>query len=71
MPLKFISDIVLSLQTFDNKERIIIKLIIYKIYISSLTYRKFILINISNILIDITRVENSNLLYLGECLDIL
>ena len=50
IPLKFISDLVLALQTLDNEERIIIKLIIYKIYISSLTYRKFILKNISNIL---------------------
>ena len=71
IPLKFISDLVLALQTLDNEERIIIKLIIYKIYISSLTYRKFILKNISNILIDITRDENSNLLCLGECLDLL
>ena len=71
IPLKFISDLVLALQTLDNEERIIIKLIIYKIYISSLTYRKFILKNISNILIDITRDENTNLLCLGECLDLL
>ncbi len=71
IPLKFISDLVFALQTLDNEERIIIKLIIYKIYISSLTYRKFILKNISNILIDITRDENTNLLCLGECLDLL
>ena len=36
IPLKFISDLVLAMQTLDNEERIIIKLIIYKIYISSL-----------------------------------
>ena len=71
IPLKFISDLVLAMQTLDNEERIIIKLIIYKIYISSLHYRKFILNNICNILIDITRNENINLLCLGECLDLI
>ena len=71
IPLKFISDLILALQTLDNEERIIIKLIIYKIYISSLNYRTFILNNICNILIDITRNENINLLCLGECLDLI
>ena len=71
LPLEFISNLVFSLQTLDNEERIIIKMIIYKIYVSSLTYRKFILKNISNMLIDITNDVKTNLLCLDECLDLL
>ena len=71
LPLEFISNLVFSLQTLDNEERILIKIIIYKIYVSSLTYRKFILKNISNMLIDITNDEKTNLLCLDECLDLL
>ena len=71
LPLEFISNLVFSLQTLDNEERIIIKMIIYKIYVSSLTYRKFILKNISNMLIDITNDIKTNLLCLDECLDLL
>ena len=71
LPLEFISNLVFSLQTLDTEERILIKMIIYKIYISSLTYRKFILKNISNMLIDITNDNKTNLLCLDECLDLL
>ena len=71
LPLEFISNLVFSLQTLDNEERILIKMIIYKIYVSSLTYRKFILKNISNMLIDITNDSKTNLLCLDECLDLL
>ena len=71
LPLEFISNLVFSLQTLDNEERILIKIIIYKIYVSSLTYRKFILKNISNMLIDITNDIKTNLLCLDECLDLL
>ena len=71
LPLEFISNLVFSLQTLDTEERILIKMIIYKIYVSSLTYRKFILKNISNMLIDITNDNKTNLLCLDECLDLL
>ena len=71
LPLDFISNLVFSLQTLDTEERILIKMIIYKIYVSSLTYRKFILKNISNMLIDITNDNKTNLLCLDECLDLL
>ena len=71
LPLEFISNLVFSLQTLDNEERILIKMIIYKIYVSSLTFRKFILKNISNMLIDITNDNKTNLLCLDECLDLL
>jgi hypothetical protein len=71
LPLEFISNLVFSLQTLDSEERILIKIIIYKIYVSSLTYRKFILKNISNMLIDITNDNKTNLLCLDECLDLL
>ena len=71
LPLDFISNLVFSLQTLDNEERILIKMIIYKIYVSSLTYRKFILKNISNMLIDVTNDNKTNLLCLDECLDLL
>ena len=71
LPLEFISNLVFSLQTLDNEERILIKIIIYKIYVSSLTYRKFILKNISNMLIDVTNDIKTNLLCLDECLDLL
>ena len=71
LPLEFISNLVFSLQTLDHEERILIKIIIYKIYVSSLTYRKFILKNISNMLIDITNDVKTNLLCLDECLDLL
>ena len=71
LPLEFISNLVFSLQTLDSEERILIKIIIYKIYVSSLTYRKFILKNISNMLIDITNDIKTNLLCLDECLDLL
>ena len=71
LPLEFISNLVFSLQTSDNEERILIKIIIYKIYVSSLTYRKFILKNISNMIIDIINDIKTNLLCLDECLDLL
>ena len=71
LPLEFISNLVFSLQTLDTEERILIKMIIYKIYVSSLTYRKYILKNISNMLIDITNDNKTNLLCLDECLDLI
>jgi hypothetical protein len=71
LPLEFISNLVFSLQTLDSEERILIKIIIYKIYVSSLTYRKFILKNISNMLIDVSNDPKTNLLCLDECLDLL
>ena len=71
LPLEFISNLVFSLQTLDTEERILIKMIIYKIYVSSLTYRNYILKNISNMLIDITNDNKTNLLCLDECLDLL
>ena len=70
-PLEFISNLVFSFQTSDNEERILIKIIIYKINVSSLTYRKFILKNISNMIIDIINDIKTNLLCLDECLDLL
>ena len=66
LPLEFISNLVFALQTLDSEERLIIKIIIYKIYVSSLTYRKFILKNIANMLIDITNDPKTNLLCLDE-----
>ena len=51
LPLEFISNLVFALQTLDSEERLLIKIIIYKIYVSSLTYSKFILKNIANICI--------------------
>ena len=45
-------------------------MIIYKIYICSLTYRKFILKNLSEIIVDVTYF-NGNLYCLNECLDLL
>ena len=71
LPLEFISNLIFSLQTLDTEERILIKMIIYKIYVSSLTFRKYILKNISNMLIDITNDNKTNLLCLDECLDLL
>lgn len=71
IPLTFISNLVASLNVLDNEERILIKILIYKIYISSLTYRKYILKHISNIIIDISHDEKSRLLCLNECLDLL
>ena len=71
LPLEFISNLVFALQTLDNEERLLIKIIIYKIYVSSLTYRKFILKNIANMLIDVTNDAKTNLLCLDECLDLL
>ena len=70
IPLNFITNLIRALQTLDNEERIIIKMIIYKIYICSLTYRKFILKNLSEIIIDVTYF-NGNLYCLNECLDLL
>ena len=71
LPLEFVSNLIFSLQTLDTEERILIKMIIYKIYVSSLTFRKYILKNISNMLIDITNDNKTNLLCLDECLDLL
>ena len=71
MPLPFISNLISSLNTLDNEERILIKMIIYKIYVSSLTYRKYILKTLSNIIIDISHDEKNKLLCLNECLDLL
>ena len=71
LPLNFISNLIFSLQTADNEERILIKLIIYKIYVTSLTYRKYILKNISNLLIDVSNDNKTNLLCLDECLDLI
>ena len=71
LPLEFISNLVFALQTLDSEERLLIKIIIYKIYVSSLTYRKFILKNIANMLIDVTNDPKTNLLCLDECLDLL
>ena len=71
LPLSFISNLIFSLQTIDNEERILIKLIIYKIYITSLTYRKYILKNISSLLIDVSNDVKTNLLCLDECLDLI
>jgi len=70
IPLNFITNLIRALQTLDNEERIIIKMIIYKIYICSLTYRKFILKNLSEIIVDVTYF-NGNLYCLNECLDLL
>ena len=55
----------------DNEEIVLIKMIIYKIYISSLTFRKYIIKMISNIIIDISHDEHNKLLCLTECLDLL
>ena len=71
MPLSFITNLVYSINTMDNEERILIKIIIYKIYISSLTYRKYIIKLISNIIIDISHDENNKFLCFNECLDLL
>ena len=71
IPLSFISDLIFSLNTLDSEERILIKMIIYKIYISSLTYRKYILKNLSYIIIDVTNDSESKLLCLNESLDLL
>ena len=71
MPLTFITNLVYSLNTMDNEERILIKIIIYKIYISSLTYRKYIIKMISNIIIDISHDEHNKFLCFNECLDLL
>ena len=71
IPLAFMTGLIFSLNTLDNEERILIKIIIYKIYISSLTYRKYIIKNISNMVIDIT-LDNKNHLYcFNELLDLL
>jgi hypothetical protein len=71
IPLSFISELIFSLNTLDNEERILIKMIIYKIYISSLTYRKYILKNLSYIITDVTNDPQSKLLCLNESLDLL
>ena len=71
MPLSFITNLVYSINTMDNEERILIKIIIYKIYISSLTYRKYIIKMLSNIIIDISHDENNKFLCLNECLTLL
>lgn len=71
MPLEFISNLVFSINTMDNEERVLIKMLIYKIYISSLTFRKYIIKMISNIIIDISHDEHNKLLCLTECLDLL
>ena len=71
MPLEFISNLVFSINTMDNEERVLVKMIIYKIYVSSLTFRKYIIKMISNIIIDISHDEHNKLLCLNECLDLL
>lgn len=64
-------NLVQALQTLDTEERILIKIVIYKIYVSSLTYRKIILKNISNIIIDISDDVNTSFYCFEETLDLL
>lgn len=70
LPKDFLQLLIVSFQTLDVEIRMIIKLIIYKIYSCSMLYRNDIIKFFKYKIIDITQDSSQQIYFLGELLEL-